>query len=105
LHRARLEFKPKGFKKITDWGWEDLLKLVNKNDYMVNVNIRVAKTELDMIDQWVTEGRFASRSDAIRMIVAFYEEREETRKFYSMLIERSREAKEHPELLIPLEEL
>lgn len=72
---------------------------------MVNVNVRVAKTELDTIDQWIAEGRFASRSDAIRMIIAFYEEREKTRKFYSTLKSLSREAKEHPERLIALEDL
>lgn len=53
----------------------------------------------------VSEGKFKSRSDAIRTIVAFYQEREKTREFYKMLIERSDEAKEKPEILIPLEEI
>ena len=57
------------------------------------------------IDKWVAEGRFKSRSDAIKTIVALYEERERTREFYKMLVERSREAREKPEILVPLEEI
>ena len=57
------------------------------------------------IDKWVAEGRFKSRSDAIKTIVALYEERERTREFYKMLVERSKEAKEKPEILVPLEEI
>jgi Arc/MetJ-type ribon-helix-helix transcriptional regulator len=60
---------------------------------------------LEEIDKWVAEGRFKSRSDAIKTILAFYEEREKTREFFKMLTERSEEAKKHPEALIPLEEL
>ena len=57
------------------------------------------------IDKWVAEGRFKSRSDAIKTIVALYEERERTREFYKMLVERSREAQEKPDILVPLEEI
>jgi len=57
------------------------------------------------IDRWVAEGRFKSRSDAIKTIVAIYEERERIREFYKMLVERSREAREKPETLIPLEDI
>ena len=57
------------------------------------------------IDRWVAEGRFRSRSDAIKTIIALYEERERTREFYNMLIKRSKEAKENPEILVPLEEI
>jgi Arc/MetJ-type ribon-helix-helix transcriptional regulator len=57
------------------------------------------------IDRWVVEKGFKSRSDAIRAIISLYEEREETRKFFKMLLNRSEEARKHPELLIPLEEL
>ena len=56
------------------------------------------------IDRWVAEGRFKSRSDAVKTIVAVYQERERTREFYRMLVERSREAREKPEILVPLEE-
>jgi len=60
---------------------------------------------VEQIDRWVEEGRFRSRSDAIKTIIAMYEERERTREFYRMLVERSREAEERPETLVPLEEI
>jgi Arc/MetJ-type ribon-helix-helix transcriptional regulator len=60
---------------------------------------------LEEIDRWVAEGRFKSRSDAVRTIISFYEEREKTREFLKMLMKRSEEAKKHSESLIPLEEL
>ncbi len=72
---------------------------------MVQVQLRLAEETVDEIDDWVQEGRFKSRSDAIKTILALYEEREKTREFYQMLVERSQEAKEKPEILIPLEEL
>lgn len=72
---------------------------------MAQVQVRMPEKLLEEIDKWVAEGRFKSRSDAIKTIVALYEERERTRDFYKMLVERSREAKEKPEVLIPLEEI
>lgn len=57
------------------------------------------------IDRWVAEGWFKSRSDAIKTIISFYQEREKTRKFFKMLVKRSEEAKRHPEARIPLEAL
>ena len=57
------------------------------------------------LDEGVAEGRFRSRSDAIKTILSFYEEREKTREFYMELQKRSKEAREKPELLVPLEEL
>jgi Arc/MetJ-type ribon-helix-helix transcriptional regulator len=59
---------------------------------------------LEEIDRWVAEGRFKSRSDAIKSIISFYEERERTREFFRMLVKRSEEARKHPEALISLEE-
>ncbi|MHA1430595.1 MAG: hypothetical protein ACTSRV_09430 [Candidatus Freyarchaeota archaeon] len=50
------------------------------------------------------EGRFKDRSEAIRTIIALYEEKEKTREFYEMLTKRSKEAKEKPDILIPFEE-
>jgi len=70
---------------------------------MVQVQVRVPENLLQTLDEWIKEGRFKSRSDAIRIILSQYEEREKTREFYKLLMERSREAKEHPERLIPLE--
>jgi len=59
---------------------------------------------IEEIDQWVKEGRFKSRSDAIKTIISLFEEREKTRDFLAMLKIRSDEVEEHPETLIPLEE-
>ncbi len=56
------------------------------------------------IDGWVAEGRFKSRSDAIRTIIALYEEREKTRRFCEMLNKRREYAREHPEKLFPEED-
>jgi Arc/MetJ-type ribon-helix-helix transcriptional regulator len=60
---------------------------------------------LEEIDRWVAEGRFKSRSDAIKSIISLYEEREKTREFYKLLLRRSEEARKHPERLVPLEEV
>ncbi len=72
---------------------------------MVQVQVRMPEKLVEEIDKWVAEGRFKSRSDAIKTIVALYEERERTRRFYEMLVKRSREAEEKPEILVPLEEI
>jgi len=72
---------------------------------LAQVQLRLSQKTLEEIDRWVTEGRFKSRSDAIKTIISFYEEREKTREFYKMLIKRSEETKKHPETLISLEEL
>jgi Arc/MetJ-type ribon-helix-helix transcriptional regulator len=67
--------------------------------------LRLPRKLVEVIDKWVAEGRFKSRSDAIKTIISLYEEREKTREFYKMLVKRSEEARKHPEALIPLEEL
>ena len=72
---------------------------------MTQVQVRIPEKLLEEIDRWVTEGRFRSRSDAVKTIIALYEERERTREFYRMLTERAEDAKEKPEILIPLEEI
>ena len=69
---------------------------------MTQVQVRVPENLLEVLDEWIEDGRFKSRSDAIRIILSQYEEREKTREFYRMLNKRSKEAKEHPEELIPL---
>jgi Arc/MetJ-type ribon-helix-helix transcriptional regulator len=71
---------------------------------VTQVQIRLSEKVVKEIDRWVVEKGFKSRSDAVRAIIAFYEEREETRKFFKMLVSRSDEARKHPEMLIPLEE-
>ncbi len=72
---------------------------------MSQVQLRLPEKTLAQIDFWVAEGKFKSRSDAIKTIISLYEERENTRKFYELLNKRSEDAKKHPEKLIPLEEL
>jgi len=71
----------------------------------IQVQLRLPEKTLEEIDRWVAEGRFKSRSDAIKSIINLYEEREKTREFYRMLVKRSEEAKRHPERLVPLEEV
>ena len=72
---------------------------------MTQVQLRLPEKMLEEIDKWVAEGRFKSRSDAIKTIISFYEEREKTRKFYEMLLKRSEEAGRHHESLVSAEEL
>ncbi len=72
---------------------------------MVQVQLRIPEESIEEIDKWVSKGKFKNRSDAVRTILALYQEREKTREFYRMLVERSNEAKENPEILIPLEDL
>jgi len=74
-------------------------------DALTQVQLRLPEKMVKEIDRWVAEGRFKSRSDAIKTILSIYQEREKTREFYRMLLKRSEEAKKHPETLIPLEEL
>lgn len=72
---------------------------------MAQVQVRMPEKLLKEIDKWIAEGRFASRSDAIKTIVAMHEERERTRKFYEMLLQRSKEAKQKPGMLTTLDEV
>jgi Arc/MetJ-type ribon-helix-helix transcriptional regulator len=72
---------------------------------VTQVQLRLSEKTLEEIDRWVAEGKFKSRSDAIKSIISLYEEREKTREFYKLLLKRSEEAKKHPETLIPLEEV
>lgn len=57
------------------------------------------------IDRWVADGRFSSRSEAVKTIVALYNERERTRRFYEMVSKESEGARKHPESLIPLKDI
>jgi len=71
----------------------------------IPVQLRVPKKAVENIDSMVDQGLFKSRSDAIKSMIFAYEEREKTRTFYKMLENRSKEAKEKPEKLVPLSEL
>jgi Arc/MetJ-type ribon-helix-helix transcriptional regulator len=87
---------------------QDILISVNEDVYtgglLTQVQVRMPEKLIEEVDKWVAEGRFKSRSDAIKTIVALYEEKEKTREFYKMLNERSREAEERPDTLIPIED-
>jgi len=72
---------------------------------MTQVQVRLPEKVVEEIDRWVAEGRFRSRSDAIKAIIGFYQEREKTREFFRMLVKRSEEAKRYPGRLVPLEDL
>jgi Arc/MetJ-type ribon-helix-helix transcriptional regulator len=73
--------------------------------YLAQVQLRLPQKTIEEIDNWIAEGRFKNRSDAIKSIISHYQEREKTCVFFNMLMKRSEEAKQHPESLIPIEEL
>ena len=74
-------------------------------NHLAQVQLRLPQKTIQEIDKWVAEGRFKNRSDAIKSIITYYEEREKTISFFNMLIKRSEQAKQHPESLVKLEEL
>jgi Arc/MetJ-type ribon-helix-helix transcriptional regulator len=69
------------------------------------VQVRIPEGLVREIDRWIAEGRFSSRSEAVKSIVTLYNEREQTRRFYEMLSNESEEARQHPESLIPLKDV
>jgi len=71
----------------------------------VQVQVRLPEELAKRIDEWVKEGKFINRSDAVKAIVTFYNEREKTRKFLEMLERRSKEARERSNKLVPLEKI
>jgi Arc/MetJ-type ribon-helix-helix transcriptional regulator len=71
----------------------------------VQVQVRVPEQVVREIDKWISEGRFASRSEAIKTVLLLYQERERTRKFYQTLLERSEQARKKTGSLIPLEDI
>ena len=72
---------------------------------MISVNVRVPEQMVASIDASVKRGIFASRSDAIKTMIAIYEEKEKTRQFLDMLNEESEHARKHPEKLVSLKDL
>ncbi len=68
------------------------------------VQVRIPKEMVEEIDRWISEGKFTSRSEAIKTIVALYNERERTRRFYQSLLKRSDEAKKNSSSLLNPEE-
>ncbi|MFW6176151.1 MAG: ribbon-helix-helix domain-containing protein [Thermoplasmatota archaeon] len=43
---------------------------------MAQVQVRVTENMIETLDEWMKEGKFKSRSDAIRPVLKQYEERE-----------------------------
>jgi Arc/MetJ-type ribon-helix-helix transcriptional regulator len=72
---------------------------------MVQVQLRMPEQTVKEIDEWVREGKFKSRSDAIKTIISLYEEKVKTMNLLKMLIKRSKEAEDNPEILVPLDDL
>jgi len=70
---------------------------------MVQVQLRIHDEAVEKIDKMVGSGMFKSRSDAIKHMIMFYEEREKTMKFARMLAKRSMEARDNPEKLVKLD--
>lgn len=56
------------------------------------------------MDSWVAEGRFASRSEAIKTIVTLYYKRDRTRRFYQMLSARSDGVRKRSDSLVLLDD-
>ena len=71
----------------------------------VQVQVRVPERVVQEIDRWISEGRFANRSEAIKTVLVLYQEMDRTRKFYQTLLRRSEHAKKNPNSLISLEEI
>ena len=69
------------------------------------VQVRIPEELVEEIDAWIAEGRFSSRSEAVKTIVTLYKERERTRKFYEMLSKESETAKRRPESLVALKDV
>jgi len=89
---------------VSEERFKCLVNSIVYGDLLTQVQLRLSPKTLEEIDRWVAEGKFKSRSDAIKTIINFYEEREKTREFFKMLTKRSEEAKKNPDTLIPLEE-
>lgn len=71
----------------------------------VQVQIRLPREMVREIDQMVREGKFMSRSEAIKTVLAIHQEKKRVREFYEMLVTRSKEAKKMSHRLVPLEEV
>jgi len=52
------------------------------------VQVRIPREMVKGLDRWVEEGRFANRSEAVKTIVALYNERERVRDFYEARMSR-----------------
>lgn len=60
---------------------------------MLSVQVRVPEQMLESIDKEINSGKFKSRSEAIKIIIYEYQEKQKTREFYRELDKRSTESK------------
>jgi Arc/MetJ-type ribon-helix-helix transcriptional regulator len=60
---------------------------------------------VEKIDKMVDQGVFKNRSDAIKSMIEYYQEREKTMNFLKMIVDRSKEAGEKPEILISIDDV
>jgi len=58
-----------------------LTKVLLKVNLMAQVQLRLPEKMIVEIDSWIDQGKFKSRIDAIKTIIALYDEREKTREF------------------------
>lgn len=72
---------------------------------MVQVQLRIPEQTVKEIDRWVDDGKFRSRSDAVKTILYIYEDKLKTMEFLRMLMKRSKEAEDNPKILIPLDDI
>ena len=72
---------------------------------MPQVQLRIPEEAIKEIDGWVEEGKFRSRSDAVKTILAIYQERQRTMEFFKMLMGRSEESKKNPKIMVRLADL
>jgi len=67
---------------------------------MTSVQVRLPEQIIGLLDNRITKGEFKSRSDAIRTILAFYEDREKTLDLYKELMKRSKMAQNKKNLIL-----
>ena len=58
-----------------------MTKVLLKVNLMAQVQLRLPEKMIVEIDSWIDQGKFKSRIDAIKTIIALYDEREKTREF------------------------
>jgi len=72
---------------------------------MVQVQLRVPQGTVDFIDELIKKKKFSTRSEAIKSMITFYEEREKTREFYEELKRRAEELDNHPEKAVKFDDI
>ncbi|HOW29910.1 MAG TPA: ribbon-helix-helix domain-containing protein [archaeon] len=66
---------------------------------MLSVQLRVPEQMIEAIDKEISSGKFKSRSEAIKLIIYEYQEKQKTREFYRELDKRSIESKNKSNLI------